>query len=151
MSRGARVGLVAVALLLAACEDDAPPARRVAPELHTAADSAAYDAAILGTEISRLLDLAADYRGSHRGRVPRRLRDMAVDSLTRDLARAISTGSGGTRVTVSFRRPAGRQYASCAGDLAVLESASLGDGGYTLTCTTPSGELRTVQAGGVPE
>ena len=146
MSRRARAGVLAAALLLAACGDDDPPARRAAPELRTAADSAAADIAILGTEIARLLDLAADYRGSHRGRAPRRLRDMAMDSLTRDIARAIATGPGGTRVTVSFRRPAGRQYASCAGDLGVLESAALGDGGYTLTCVTPSGEVRTVQA-----
>jgi hypothetical protein len=58
--------LCAAAALLAACggkpvdggSGDAP---------RTAADSAAADLMTLGTEISRLLDLADDYRGSHHG------------------------------------------------------------------------------------
>ena len=145
MTGGSRTGLAFLACLLSACGNDEAPSRRESPELRTAADSAAADAATLGTEISRLLDLAADYRGSHRGRPPRSLRDLGVDSLTPAIARAVSSVGSGARVTVSYRQARGHHYVSCSGDLSVLESAVLGAGRYTLTCTTPSGRTLPVE------
>ena len=144
------VGLLALALL-AACGGGERSASDSGPTLRTAADSAAADVLTLGTEVSRLLDLAADYRGSHRGVAPRSLRIMGVDSLTPRLARAIRAQGRQAWVTVSFRRPEGHQYARCTGDLSILEAAVLGDGAYTLSCTTPAGETRSVQAGGTLE
>ena len=151
MRQGPLAGRLSLALLLAACGGSDRPASATGPQLRTAADSAAADVLTLGTEVSRLLDLAADYRGSHRGVSPRSLRIMGMDSLTPSLARAIRAQGRNAWVTVSFRRPEGRQYASCTGDLSVLEAAVLGDGAYTLSCTTPAGVTRSVQAGGTLE
>ena len=150
MSRATAACLLAAAVL-AACGGDKKPATAGRSELRTAADSAAADVLTLGSEVSRLLDLAADYRGSHRGVAPRSLRIMGVDSLTPRLARAIRAQGRDAWVTVSFRHPEGHQYASCTGDLGVLEAAVLGDGAYTLSCTTPGGTTRSVQAGGTLE
>ena len=115
----APVVLGAAALLLAcggkssARESDAP---------RTAADSAAADLMTLGSEIYRLLDLAADYRGSHHGAAPRTLRMLGIDSLTPTLARSIRASGRNAWVTVTFRRPDGRAWESCTGDLSVLGS-----------------------------
>lgn len=142
-----RAVVTALAVGLAACSagDETPDA----PELpRTAADSAAADARILGNEITRLLDLAADYRGSHRGRAPRSLRDLATDSLTPTLARSVRAGGNTSYITVAFRNPAGRRYRSCTGDLSVLESAGIGGGDYQLSCIMPDGTTQPVRVGG---
>lgn len=149
--RGAWSFGAAAALLLAACGGEKPAGGASSDAPRTAADSAAADLMTLGTEISRLLDLADDYRGSHHGAAPRTLRTLGVDSLTPVLARSIRASGRDAWVTVAFRRPAGRAWTSCTGDLNVLESAVLGTGGYTLSCLTPEGETRTVQAGGTLE
>jgi hypothetical protein len=140
-----------LASLVLACGRGKESARDAAAEPRTAADSAAADLTQLGSEISRLLDLAADYRGSHRGAAPRSLRVLGVDSLTPALARSIRASGRDAWVTVSFRRPAGHLWTSCTGDLGVLESAVLGDGAFTLSCLTPTGDARVVQAGGTLE
>jgi len=140
--------VTSLAIGLAACSrgDDAPDA----PELpRTAADSAAADAGVLGAEITRLLDLAADYRSSHRGRAARTLRDLATDSLTPTLARSVRAAGNTSFVTVAFRNPAGCRYRSCTGDLSVLESAGIGGGDYQLSCTMPDGTTQPVRVGGI--
>ena len=142
----ARAAVATLLLTLAACGgDDEVPAQAELPR--TAADSAAADAQILGTEITRLLDLAADFRGSHRGRAPRTLRELATDSLTPTLARSVRANGGMAWITVSFRDPAGRRYTSCTGDLSVLESSGIGGGEYELSCTTPDGGRQAVRVG----
>ena len=143
--------LYAAVTLLPACGGGKPADGGPSEAPRTAADSAAADLMALGTEISRLLDLADDYRGSHHGAAPRTLRTLGVDSLTPTLARSIRASGRDAWVTVAFRRPEGRAWTSCTGDLNVLESAVLGTGGYTLSCLTPEGETRTVQAGGTLE
>lgn len=135
--------------LLVACGKDRPAPQVSAPQ--TAADSSEAEVTQLGREIYHLLDLAADYRGSHRGRLPRALRDLGVDSLTPDIARSISAAGGGFHAGAAFRHPDGHHWASCQGELKVLEDAVLGDGRYTLTCTSPLGDVREVQAGGALE
>ena len=142
-----RVAVASLALILAACgRDDDAPAQAELPR--TAADSAAADAQILGNEITRLLDLAADFRGSHRGRAPRSLRELAIDSLTPTLARAVRASGKMAWITVSFRDASGRRYRSCTGDLSVLESSGIGHGDYELSCTTPDGTTQPVRVGG---
>jgi hypothetical protein len=113
----------------------------------TAADSAEADATTLGREIYHVLDLAADYRGSHRGRLPRSLRDLGTDSLTSSIARSIST-TPDFAARASFRNSAGHMWVACEGQLKVLEDAVLGSGRYTLTCFSANGESHEVQAGG---
>lgn len=141
------VALGAAALILVACgKGDTASARADAPR--TAADSADADATMLGREIYHLLDLASDYRGSHRGRLPRSLRDLGTDSLTRDIARSVNASGPSFTAGAAFRDPAGHFWVACTGELKVLEDAVIGAGRYTLTCTSPSGEAHEVQAGG---
>ena len=146
MKLGATAASLMVALAACSGGDDAPAAQSDVPR--TAADSAAADARILGTEITRLLDLAADFRGSHRGRAPRSLRELATDSLTPTLARSVRASGGRAWITVAFRDPSMRRYRSCTGDLSVLESSGIGGGDYQLTCTTPDGRTESVRVGG---
>lgn len=145
-----RLLLVFLAVGVLACSRKSEAGERVqAPR--NAADSAEVDATYLGREIYQLLDQASAYRGSHRGRSPRSLRDLGVDSLTPDIARAISSSSGGLRASASFRDPAGHQFVSCSGELRVLEDAVLGDGRYILDCTMRDGVTIPVQAGSALE
>ncbi|HET8762734.1 MAG TPA: hypothetical protein VFM12_04920 [Gemmatimonadales bacterium] len=139
--------LAVLAALLVACGKGKPAAEHAAA-LHTAADSAEMDATVLGREIYHLLDLASDYRGSHRGRLPRSLRDLGTDSLTNDIARSVNASGPEFTAGAAFREPAGHFWVRCSGELKVLEDAVIGAGRYTLTCTSPSGESREVQAGG---
>jgi hypothetical protein len=145
-----RLLLVFLAVGVLACSRKTRAPERVESP-RNAADSAEMDATYLGREIYQLLDQASAYRGSHRGRSPRALRDLGVDSLTSDLARAITTGSGGLRASASFRDPAGHQFISCSGELRVLEEAVLGDGRYVLDCTMRDGVTIPVQAGSALE
>ena len=141
----AAVALLAGAVL--ACgKGDTATARAAAP--HTAADSADVDATVLGREIYHLLDLASDYRGSHRGRLPRSLRDLGTDSLTRDIARSVNASGPQFTAGAAFRDTTGHFWVACTGELKVLEDAVIGAGRYTLTCVSPSGEPHEVQAGG---
>src|SRR5690606_39074461 len=135
---------------LCACGKEAPRASQ--PRATAAAptvDSAA-DVRTLGSEVTRLLHIADDFRASHRGRAPRNLRDFALDSLTPTLARSV----GGTPeffAAASFRDPAGHAWVSCAGGFSVLEDAVLGAGHYKLTCVTPDGRSEQVEAAGASE
>jgi hypothetical protein len=139
--------LAVLAALLLACGKGDPAAARAAPP-RTAADSAEVDATVLGREIYHLLDLASDYRGSHRGRLPRSLRDLGTDSLTTDIARRVNASGPEFTAGAAFRDPAGHFWVACTGELKVLEDAVIGAGRYTLTCTSPSGDSHEVQAGG---
>jgi hypothetical protein len=139
--------LAMLAVSLTACgKGETATARATAPR--TAADSAEVDATVLGREIYHLLDLASDYRGSHRGRLPRSLRDLGTDSLTSDIARSVNASGPQFMAGAAFRDTAGHFWVACTGQLKVLEDAVIGAGRYTLTCTSPSGEPHEVQAGG---
>lgn len=140
-----RPGLIILASAVMGCRGaaDAPAAAAAQP---IASESA--DANRLGTEVLRLLDQLAEYRGANRGRLPRSIRDLGIDSLTRELARSVSRDAGGIRVTVAFRNTAGHALARCSGGLELLEAAAIAQGGYLLSCTTTSGESRQIEAGG---
>jgi len=99
------------------------------------------DAALLGREVFRLVDRAADYKGSHRGRPPVDLRQMGVESLAPVLIRRIRVVSDTSVVTVAFRQPRGRTVASCEGTPQLLEEASLRGGIFSIVCTTASGSI----------
>ncbi|HET9602738.1 MAG TPA: hypothetical protein VFO96_00505 [Gemmatimonadales bacterium] len=134
-------------LVLISCGKGEPtPARAATPR--TAADSAEADATTLGREIYHLLDLASDYRGSHRGRLPQTLRNLGIDSLTSDIARSINASAGQFTAGAAFRDRTGHFWVACTGELKVLEDAVIGAGRYTLTCISPAGEPHEVQAGG---
>ena len=99
------------------------------------------DAAYLGHEIFVLVDRAADYKGSHRGKPPRSLKQMGLDSLAGPVVRRITTVSDSSVIVVAYRQPRGRTVASCEANSRILEEAALNEGKFTLVCTTPSGAI----------
>jgi len=103
---------------------------------------------MLGREVFELVDRAVDYRGSHRGRPARSLRQMGVDSLTPATARHLISVNREPIVTVQFRKPEGRAVTSCRGDSQILEEAAINGGRFTLMCATRSGAQRPIQVGG---
>jgi hypothetical protein len=137
--RAARGVLLAAALLGCgstgsdAGRGRAPGLEKLPPELR--------DAAYLGREIFDLVDRAADYKGSHRGKPPRTLKQMGLDSLDGPIVRRIATISDSSVVTVAYRQPRGRTVASCEATSRILEEAALNEGKFTLVCTTPSGAI----------
>ncbi|HEX6643034.1 MAG TPA: hypothetical protein VF037_00035 [Gemmatimonadales bacterium] len=137
------VPLLLAALGAAGCGgdagDDAPPVPPVS--------AAEADADRLGREVLRLLDQLAEYRGAHRGRLPATLRQLGVDSLTPEIARAFRRSGDSVVATVSFRRLDGHELEGCSGGLELLEAAVLADGRYPLTCRTTAGAIREIVAG----
>ena len=121
---------------VAAEEDDLPPAQR--------------DAEALGREVFELVDRAIDYRGSHRGRPARDLRQMGVDSLTPLTARTLVSVNREPLVTVEFRKTDGREITSCRGDSQILEEAAINGGRFTLMCSSRGGAQRPMKIGERP-
>jgi hypothetical protein len=138
---------LALALTLApgcAAEDRAKPEPRVR-EADLPPDR--RDAESLGREVFELVDRAMDYRGSHRGRPARSLRQMGIDSLTPTTARHLITVDREPIVTVQYRKADGREIMSCRGDSQILEEAAINGGRFTLMCTTRSGAQRPILIG----
>ena len=137
---------LALTLAIAGCggeKDTVPPPRAAASDLPTDRQ----DAEGLAREVFELVDRAVDYRGSHRGRPAKSLRQMGIDSLTPATARLLVNVGLDPVVTVHYRKAAGREITSCRGDSQILEEASLNGGRFTLMCTTRSGAQRPVQVG----
>jgi len=137
---------LALTLAIAGCggeKDTAQPPRAAASDLPTDRQ----DAEGLAREVFELVDRAVDYRGSHRGRPAKSLRQMGIDSLTPATARLLVNVGLDPVVTVHYRKVAGREITSCRGDSQILEEASLNGGRFTLMCTTRSGAQRPVQVG----
>lgn len=147
MNRRAVGVLLALAGAAGSCTGgDAKPETRSAPAGPRSGPLG--DADILGREVFELVDRAVDYRGSHRGRPARSLRQMGVDSLTPATARVLVNVEREPVVTVSFRRVETRAIVSCRGDAHILEEATLNGGRFTLMCTSRSGAQRPIQIGG---
>jgi hypothetical protein len=106
------------------------------------------DAAFLGREIFDLVDRAADYKGSHRGKPPRSFKQMGLDSLAGPVVRRITTVSDSSVVTVAYRQPRGRMVASCEANARILEESALNEGKFTLVCTTTSGAIAKYEVPG---
>jgi len=136
--------LAALALLFASCgsggKGDATTSR---PGLSDR--QAGQDAEGLSKELFELVDRVASYRSSHRGRSPRNLRDLGVDSLTPTTARWLLVRGGEPRVTVAYRHPDAGGIRSCSGGLSVLEELAL-EGKIKLQCRTTDGAAREVAA-----
>lgn len=136
MSRAALGAL----LLLAACAKEPPPdAARQQATVPEAGDASA-EVVRLAAEVRDIADRIADYRATHQARPPRRLADLAIDSLTRETARSLVTDGDSTRVTVTWRSTDGRTLLACTGGPAILEEALLNAGAYHLACRTARGD-----------
>ena len=146
MSRSPAWLALALALAAGACGQSAPqrPAAAEDPDL----PPEQRDAESLGREVFELVDRAVDYRGSHRGRPARSLRQMGVDSLTSATARQLISVEREPIVTVQFRAAEGREITACRGDSQILEEAAINGGRFTLMCTTRSGAQRPIKVGG---
>jgi hypothetical protein len=147
MNGTARSLALALALAVVGCGADkeaTPPPR--APASDVPADL--RDAEGLAREVFELVDRAVDYRGSHRGRPAKSLRQMGIDSLTPATARHLVNVGLQPVVTVQYRKVAGREIVSCRGDSHILEEAALNGGRFTLMCANRSGAQRPMQVGG---
>ncbi len=135
-----------LAFLLAGCEEKKTARRGSArAEVPKPTDPAEADAAELGQHIFALADFVDSYRSSHRGRLPRSLRQLGQDSIAGPIVRRISTSGGGT-VTAAFRRPEEHVLHWCTGNLRVLEEAALRGDAFEVTCGGVDGQRRvTVQ------
>lgn len=125
--------------LLAACRPGEPSRTADAPA------AALDDQRALGRQLFELIDRAADYHSSHRGRYPASVAQMGVDSLTRTTVRRLSADAGVLTVTVEFRRPAGHALASCSGGADALDGAALSTGSFPATCITPEGDVQPLR------
>lgn len=141
MSRPAARAVLLMFAGIAACAGSSSPK---APRHSSALDTlppARRDAALLGREVFRLIDRAADYKGSHLGHPPTDLRQMGVESLAPLVIRRIRVVSDSSVITVAYRQARGRNVASCEGTAQVLEEATLSGGTFTVLCTTASGTI----------
>ena len=145
MSRPAACLALALALAAGACGQGATERPAAAEDPDLPPDQ--RDAETLGREIFELVDRAVDYRGSHRGRPARNLRQMGVDSLTSATARQLISVEREPIVTVQFRTAQGHEITACRGDSQILEEAAINGGRFTLMCTTRTGAQRPIKVG----
>ena len=130
-------------VVLAACGKDKKAAPPRDDSNDQVAPTAQSDANLLGHEIFDLIDRALSFRSSHRNRLPRSLRELGIDELTRETARQYVVKDKIPQVTVSFRGE-GHVLHGCTGTSAVLEEVSL-SGEFTVTCTVPSGGITVLK------
>ena len=132
-------------LLLAGCSGkDKPPAAPIA-----AADSASTpesEAGVLGVELYDLVDRAMSFKSAHRGRLPRSLRELGIDQLTRSTSRTLTVSGGEPTVQVEFRHLDTHTLRSCRATSSVLEEASISGGDFSVICTTITGGSTTLRA-----
>lgn len=141
---------LACALLvgLVACGDEAPAKkRRPAPADDRSLSPAERDAAALGQLLFETIDRAVEYRGAHRGRAARSLRQLGLDSLTPTLVRRLAVEGNDPMVTVAFRRTDGRTIVACQGGSQILEEAAVRGGRFVLQCADTAGSGYSYQVG----
>ena len=146
-SRVRRLAWTAVAVLVVACGAKKAKGKDSGGK---PSDPAQADAEELGRALFDGVDRIMAYRSSHQNKLPNSLRVAGIDSLSSTIVlRYAKTGSS-PMVTAAFRRPSGRQVASCEGTNAVLEDASLHEGAFTIMCTMVGGGSRGFSVGNRP-
>jgi len=136
--------LLLAMLLLAACSGKDKPA----PAPIAAADSASTpqtEAEVLGRELYSLVDQAMSYKSAHRGRLPRSLRELGVDELTRSTSRTLTVSGGEPVVQVDFRNLGVHVLRNCRATSSILEEAALSGGEFSVICTTVTGGSTTLK------
>ena len=138
-----------VATMLVSCGgSDTPPAgsARSSDPAPLSTSTAEEDAATLGREIYDLVDRSMSYRSSHRGRLPKSLRELGIDELTPTTSRTLTVDGAVPTVTVGFRSNAGHTLSSCRATSAALEEAALSGGAFSLICNLVAGGTTTLKA-----
>lgn len=136
-----------VGTLLVSCGgSDKPTTGNVRQAEPAGPTTAEADVATLGKEIYDLIDRAMSYRSSHRGRLPKNLRELGIDELTPSTSRTLTVDGAVPTVTVGFRSDAGHTLSSCRGTSAALEEASLSGGAFSLICNLVAGGTTTLKA-----
>ena len=124
--------LITLGILLTSC--GSKEAREEAEQ----GEKAGAEAQVLGQEILDIVDRTMAYQSSHSGRLPRRLLEVGIDSLTPTTMRWLKVTRGSPHVTAAFRRPAGHILVSCSGSEAILEDLTL-EGSFELDCIDGGG------------
>ena len=154
ISRGFRPSwLVGAALAILACQEKAKPLPPGAPPpagQHDTVSQLDQDARFLGKDLVDVLDQVLSYKTSHRGRIPRSLREVGIDSLGPATIRRLSIENEQPIITVIFRQPAGRQVRSCRGGRDVLDESTLSGGAFTLNCIMADGNPSSVHVPAPP-
>ena len=143
--------LFAVAAL--ACGKDEPPPPKGSPPPAGQDDPVAQarqDAEFLGKDLFVMMDQVMGYKSSHRGQLPRSLRQMGADSLTPATERRLSIAGALPQVTILYRRTQGRQVLSCQGTSDLIEEALLNSGEFTTRCVRPGGVAQPFKVGRRP-
>jgi len=139
--------LLVVGLVILACQEKPKPVPPGAPppaSQHDTLSQAEQDARFLGKDLVDVLDQVLSYKTSHRGRIPRSLREVGIDSLGPATIRRLSVENDQPMITVIYRQPAGRQVRSCRGGRDVLDESTLSGGAYTLNCILADGTQSSV-------
>jgi len=139
--------LVAVTLGILACQEKSKPVPAGTPTLagqHDTVSQAEQDARFLGKDLVDILDQVLSYRTSHRGRIPRSLREVGIDSLGSATIRRLGVQNDQPIITVLYRQPAGHQVRSCRGGRDVLDESALSGGAFTLDCILADGSSGSV-------
>jgi len=145
--------LGAAALVMLACQEKpkpVPPGEAPPAGQHDTATQAEQDARFLGKDLVDILDQVLSYKTSHRGRIPRSLREVGIDSLGPATIRRLSVENGQPIITVVYRQLAGRQVRSCQGGRDVLDESTLSGGAFTLNCILADGTPSSVHVPAPP-
>ena len=145
--------LGAAALVILACQEKPKPVSPGAPPpagQHDTASQAQQDARFLGKDLVDVLDQVLSYKTAHRGRIPRSLREVGIDSLGPATIRRISVENEQPIITVIYRQPAGRSVRSCRGGRDVLDESTLSGGAFTLNCILADGTPASVHVPAPP-
>lgn len=147
----ARAGGYGVAVLVIAslaCRSEkptpAPPGTPPPAGQRDTVTQAQQDARFLGKEVLNVLDQVLSYRTSHRGRMPKSLREVGLDTLTSATIRRLTPENDQPYITVRFRSTAGRQVRSCRGGRDALDESTLSGGAFTLDCVLIDGTTTSI-------
>ena len=138
--------LFLAALILAGCSGKDKKPVSTPDDSEIIADTPEEEAVVLGRELYGLVDRAMSFKSSHRGRLPRSLRELGIDALTPSTSRTLTVSGGEPTVQVEFRNLDSHVLRSCRGTSAVLEEATIGGGDFSVICTTITGGSTTLRA-----
>ena len=149
-NRAVRVALAAA--LMAGChgEKPAPKSGELPPAPKDPEAQAHQEAELLGHDVFETLDLVMSFKSSHMGQLPKSLRDIGLDTLTRETVRRLSVQDEAPQVTSAFRQTDDRRVTACRATSDILEEASLNGGEYTVRCTLRSGDEVGFKVGASP-